>query len=524
MISQSDNTVMFDGGGNAVPLNRVKRRLKGQAKAMLSGFKGANDEQLNDWVFLPLEINQILKNDLRKLRARSRDLARNDDTARRFLSLLKQNVLGHRGIRLQAKNKLRNGKPDKRWNAEIEREWKSFGKKRRHRGRMTAPSACGQMSLRQIQWLVLLSRAVDGECFVQIMRGYPHNKHRFAVRLINPDLLDHTFSTKAANGNRIEMGIELDEFDMPVAYHFSKDHPQGKSAKRTDPRVRIPADQIIHVFRKEHVGQLRGIPDFAAVMHKAKMLNGVNEAVVVGWRVAACKMGFFVSKDAEDFPDPDADPDDPTVRTAPESTFDANPGQIDYIDDAKEFREFNPDYPTSSFAEGYKTFMRQMSNGLNVSSPTLSNDYSDVNYSSLRQALLEDREGWRCVQADMEDDFEQPLFDEWYDWTTNITERISISDAKRNQEPEVAHQFRGWPWVDPLKEVKAQVEAVNNNLRTRQSVMSDTDGSDFLEIVDELRDENEALEDRGLMHTPVATAVPDNANDASEEESEADDE
>ena len=511
MISQASSSVMYDGGGNAVPLNRVKRRLTGQAKAMLGGFKGANDEQLADWVFLPLEINQILKNDLRKLRARSRDLAWNDDTARRFLSLLKQNVLGHRGIGLQAKNKLRNGKPDKRWNAEIEREWKSFAKKRRHRGRLVSPSACGQMSLRQLQWLVLNSRAVDGECFIQILRGYPHNKHRFAIRLLNPDLLDHTFSSKAKNGNRIEMGIELDEFSVPVAYHFSKDHPQGKSAKRTGPRISIPADQIIHVFRKEYAGQLRGIPDFAAVMHKAKMLNGVNEAVVVGWRVAACKMGFFVSKDSEDFPEPGEDPDDPTVRVAPESTFDATPGQIDYIDDAKEFREFNPEYPTSTYAEGHKTFMRQLANGLNVSSPTLMNDYSDVNYSSLRQALLEDREGWRCIQADLADDFEQPLFDEWYDWTANVTRLISVPDAKRGQEPEIVHQFRGWPWVDPLKEVKAQLEAVNGNLRTRQSVMSDTDGADFTDTVDAIRDENEALESRGLKQAPAAAAVEDEA-------------
>lgn len=481
----------------------VKRRLN-SARAMLnSGFKGANDAQLADWVFLPLEINQILRNDLQKLRARSRDLARNDDTARRFLNLLKQNVLGHRGIGLQAKNKKRNGKLDKRWNAEIEREWKDWSRKRRRRGVSTAPSACGEMSLRQLQWLILQTRAVDGECFIQILRGYPHNEHRFAIRLLSADLLDSAYETKAKNGNRIEMGIEFDKFDRRVAYHFNQEHPRKRGANKT--KVRIPADQILHIYRKEHVGQQRGIPDFAAIMHKAKMLNGVNEAVVVGWRVAACKMGFFVSKDSEDYEGPeDDDTEDYKDRAAPGSTFEANPGQIDYIDDAKEFREFNPDYPTSSFSEGHKTFMRQQANGLNVSSPTLMNDYSDVNYSSLRQALLEDREGWRCVQADMEDDFEQPLFDDWYDWTTNITGRIQVAEAKRNADPVVHHTFRGWPWIDPLKEVKAQVEAVGNNLRTRQSVMSDTDGADFVETADQLQYEKGVLAERALVGTSVS--------------------
>ena len=509
MISQSENSVMFDAHGHAVPLNRVKRRLRGQASALAGGFKGANDQQLADWVFLPLEINEILRHDLRRLRARSRDLARNDDTAKRFLSLLKQNVLGYRGIGLQAKNKLANGKPDKKWNTEIERGWKAWGAKRRYRGQSMGPSACGEMSLRQIQWLTLLGRAVDGEVFVQVLRGYPHNKHRFAVRLLNPDLLDHAFTKKTAeNGNRIEMGIELDEFDRRVAYHFNTVHPGSRWRSGRQKTLRIPADQIIHVYRKEFAGQLRGIPDFASVMHKTKMLNGVNEAIVVGWRVAAAKMGFFVSKDEEDFNDPTADPDDPvkTGRTAPDSSFDATPGSFDYVDDAHEFKTFDPDYPTSTFREGHKVFMQQLSNGLNVSSPTLSNDYSDVNYSSLRQALLEDREGWRCIQADMEDDFGQPLFDDWYEWSVNVTRQIQLSESRRRRDPVVEHQFRGWPWVDPLKEVKAQREALDAKLRTRQSVMAENTGADFTETIDEIAEEEAALAERDLQPmTPAAT-------------------
>jgi lambda family phage portal protein len=520
MTLANGKPVVFDDDGKAVPFNRVKKRLNGQAKALLTGFKGANDENLQDWAFLPLEINTILRNDLQKLRARSRDLARNDDTTRRFLSLLKQNVLGHRGIILQAKNKLRNGKPDKKWNAEIEREWKAFGSKRRYRGQSISPSACGQMSWRQIQWLVLMSRAVDGECFIQILRGYPHNRHRYAVRFLNPDLLDSTYSTdETENGNRVDMGIELDEFNRPVAYHFSESHPTKKYATTSKEKTRIPADQILHVYRKEHVGQLRGIPDFAAVMHKIKMLNGVHEAIVVGWRVAAAKMGFFVSKESEDFPDPSADPDDEYAeRQAPENSFDATPGSFDYITDATDFKQFDVDYPTSTYGEGYKVFMRQLSNGLNVSSPTLSNDYSDVNYSSLRQALLEDREGWRCVQAEMEDDFERPMFDDWYDWTNTITQRFNITAAKRAMDPVVEAIPRGWPWVDPLKEVKAQVEAIGANLRTRQSIMADNNGADFMETVDTLRDEQEALAAAGLVGSVVAEDDDEQAMETTDDE------
>ncbi len=547
--------VLYDAHNRPVPLSRMARRTKGQAKAMLTGFKGANDENLQDWAFLPLDIKTILRNDLRKLRARSRDLARNDDAARRFLFLLKQNVLGHTGIKLQAKNRLRNDEKldnddtarrflsllkqnvfdyagtifqaknklrndkslDKKWNAEIEREWNLFGKKRRYRGQFESPSACGQFTMRELSWLSLWNRAIDGECFIQLLKGYPHNRHRFAVRFLNPDLLDSSYCIEHKNGNRIEMGIEFDEFDRPVAYHFNKEHPNRKLVKR----LRIPASQIIHIFRKEYVGQIRGVPDFAAVMHKAKMLNGVHEAVVVGWRVAAAKMGFFTPKE-EDDPDPldtgEKDENDDIV-------IEATPGSFEVLQSGYDFHLFDPQYPSSTYESGHQVFMQQMANGLNVSSPTLSNNYAKVNYSSLRQALLEDREGWRCVQAEEIDGFYQPLFDEWYDWTLNITGRIKISESKRSLDPVIVWQPRGWPWVDPEKEVNAQIKAINANFRTRQGIIAETSGADFIETADVLKEEKDALEERGLkvyVSTNPSSIQPDTNNNDDESKGDND--
>ena len=494
--------IIYDAKGRPVSLAKLRGKVSGQAKALMSGFKGANDENLADWAMLPLEINTILRNDQPKLRARSRDLARNDDTAKRFLSLLKQNVLGHAGIRLQGKNKLADGKtPDAEWNDEIEREWLLFGGKRRQRGHFVSASVCGQLSLREIAWLSLQTRAIDGECFIQILRGYPHNRHRFAVRFLNPDLLDSNYCAELPSGNRIEMGIEFDEFDRPLAYHFSEQHPNRKFTGRNAKRKRIPADQVIHIFRNEFVGQIRGIPDFAAIMHKTKMLNGVHEAVVVGWRVAASKMGFFTAADPGHFSD--ADDDDDAGFDA--SAIEAIPGSFDKIPAGMKLETFDPEYPTSTYESGNKVFMQQLANGLNVSTPTLSNNYADVNYSSLRQALLEDREGWRCIQAEMIDGFYQPIFDEWYDWSVNGTQLVRVSGIQRNLDPVVVWQPRGWPWVDPLKEVNAQVKAVDSHLRTRQSIMAETSGADFVDTIDELADERQVLIARGLLPDTTTT-------------------
>ena len=498
--NKQNNSMLFDSNNNPIPLNRVMRKSKGQVKAFFSGFKSANDENLADWALLPLDINTILRNDLKRLRAQARDLARNDDTTKRFLSILKQNVLGYAGIRLQAKNKIPGSNvQDTAWNTEIEREWSSFCSKRRVRGVFESPSACGSMSFVEISWLALASKAIDGECFIQVLRGYPHNKHKFAVRFLNPDLLDNSFCVNAKDGtNRVEMGIEFDKFDRPIAYHFN-DGPSTKLfIKGNQRRIRIPADQIIHMFRHEYVGQIRGIPDFVSVIHKTKMLNGVHEALVVGWRVAAAKMGFFVSNDPDAaYSDVDGD------QMFPESQMDAVPGGFEVLPEGYDIKEFNPDYPSSTFESSHGVFMQQLANGYNVSSPTLSNNYSGVNYSSLRQALLEDREGWRCVQAEMADGFYRPIFEDWYDWTANVTGLIKHTPMSDQELPTVVCQPRGWPWVDPLKEVNAQAKAVESKFRTRQSVISETTGADFTDTADELRDEQEILLERGLMSSVV---------------------
>lgn len=509
-----ERVVIFDHHGKPIPFQKFQKRAAAAGFSFGSGFKGANDGNLMDWALLPTQINEILRNDLARLRARSRDLARNDDTARRFLHLVKQNVLGHMGIGLQSKCKMRTGELNKPLNTDIEAAWKSFSRKRRRGGAFESPSACGTMSMREIAWLSLWSRCIDGECFIHILRGFPHNRNRFAVRFLNPDLLDSGYcenstpTNKIKAGNYIDMGIEFDVFNRPVAYHFTSEDEKKE-------RIRIPASQIIHIFRNEYVGQIRGIPDFAGIMHKAKMLNGVHEAIVVGWRVAAAKMGFFIPNEPDEefstgrYTGTESTGDDnEDDRRDRDIVIEAEPGSFEVLKDGYDFKVFDPDYPTGTYEMGNKVFMQQLSNGLNVSAPTLSNDYSGVNYSSLRQALLEDREAWRCIQAELTDGFYQPLFDEWYDWTTGVMRVIPGAVP----EPEIEWRPRGWPWVDPLKEVNAQIAAINAGLRTRQSVISETTGMDFADVIDELAEEEKMIIERGLL-LPGAFAPMQNDKD-----------
>ena len=66
---------------------------------------------------------------MRRMRNRSRDLARNNEYVKRYLELLKNNVVGERGFSLQVKHINPSGDLDQVGNQAIEDAWKQWGRK-----------------------------------------------------------------------------------------------------------------------------------------------------------------------------------------------------------------------------------------------------------------------------------------------------------------------------------------------------------------------------------------------------------
>ena len=71
------------------------------------------------------------------MRDRSRDLARNDPYARRFLSLVRTNAVGETGLSLQVKARNGDGSLDVIGNDQIERTWYDWGRSCTVDGKMT---------------------------------------------------------------------------------------------------------------------------------------------------------------------------------------------------------------------------------------------------------------------------------------------------------------------------------------------------------------------------------------------------
>lgn len=415
-----------------------------------------------------VEIGQALS----VMRARARDLERNDAYARRYFNLLRTNVVGAAGIRLQNKAKGGDGRPDDGANREIEQGFRAWGKK-------GVCTVCGGFSWIDVQKLVVAGVARDGEILIRKVKYWPDNEHHFALQLIEADQLDENFTCTLPNGNRVVMGVEKNQWKRPVAYWLLKNHPGSLAGYARQERIRVPADEIVHVFVAERINQTRGVPWIVAGANRIKMLDGYEEAELVAARTTAAKMGFYVSPDGsaawgED--DPDSKDDEIDVT-------EAEPGTFEQLPKGWDFKAWDPQHPVAAFAEFEKALLRGVASGWNVSYVALSNNLEGVSYSSIRSGEMSDRDGWRVLQTWVIEHFCDQIFPGWLVCFLSFSgSKLPLHKFDKFNAP--TWRPRGWAWVDPGKESAANERDIRNKLRSQAGVAGSL-GDDLEEILED---------------------------------------
>lgn len=218
--------------------------------------------------------NAEIEPDLEKLRNRHRDLARNNPFARRAISAIVNNVIGS-GIVAQWKNLERQ----KRWTQWFE---------------STLVDADGRTNGYGLQSLVMRTVVESGECLVRRRARKVENgfKIPLQIQILEPDFLDHTKTGTLENGNVVVQGVEFNSWGQRVAYYLYKFHPGERNILALNEVVRIPASEVLHVYRVDRPGQVRGVPWGTGAMLRLKMLDDYQDAQLERQRLSACFMAF----------------------------------------------------------------------------------------------------------------------------------------------------------------------------------------------------------------------------------------
>lgn len=457
-------------------------------RTFMRSYTGAAYNRLTQsWRYPVSSADTEIKAALRMLRARSRELTRNNDYARKFVKMCVSNVVGPKGIQLQNRAKNPDGRPDRMANAMIEAAWDDFCRK----GNCTMD---GQMSMLAAQKLFIETAARDGEVLVRKVRGYGGNRYRFAFHFIEADYLDEDYNLNNAGRNQIRMGVEFDRWERPVAYYLRKSHPGDYAFNRVSSSYeyeRIPASDIIHAFVRERPHQTRGVPWMHSAMTRLNMIGEYEDAELVAARVGASKMGFFTKSEQNPISYMGDDKD-----SSGNLITDAEPGTFEQLPPGFDFKAFDPDHPVGNYGMFIKCVLRGVSSGLVVSYNSLASDLENVNYSSLRDGKIEERDNWRLMQSWMCEDFCGEIFRDWLEMAL-LSGAVPLPYEKFDKFHAPKWQPRGWQWVDPETDQNANISAIDYGLKTRTDALAEL-GYDFEDTLDQLALEQKMISEKGV--------------------------
>ena len=470
-----------------------------QKRSLFGMFKASDANPNDSWSATPVSPDQLITRRQMALVARSREQWSNNDYVRAFMRLVRQNVVGPQGITMQAKAKKARGQLDKDLNAAIEAHWAEFSKK----GNCEVTS---RLSLRELSILAIQTTARDGEFFARKIYGDEAGPHGFAVQMIDPQRLPVWYENyqRTDAGGFIRHGIEFNRFGRPVAYHFSSTDEwdayyytyAGKGF------VRIPADEIIHGFMQEMVGQRRGLPWTSTSLFRLHHLQGFEDAAVQNARAGATKMGFIQYRDGFG---PEAE-EDMDVG----ASIDAEPLSFHELPEGAEFKEFSPQYPNGEFLPFHKSMLRGASAGMGVLYNNVAGDLEGVNFSSIRQGTLDEREHWKDLQEWLIENFLCPLFEDW------IKLQLLRGALKVKGQPVpptrldackmVVWQGRRWQWIDPRADVDGALASIRGGLQSFSQVIREQ-GRDPEVVFQEWADDIEAMKDAGIKDEVIMAFV-----------------
>ena len=417
------------------------------------------------------------------IRARARDLERNSDVMGGLIHPIVSNVVGS-GYQLQAKVLRADGSEDESFNAQVEEKWKKWCR----------PQSCdirGLHSLSEMLELIVRRRLVDGGVLVLKISS----KNRFCLQVVEVDRLDTSVTTFTPPGaetpNRVEGGIEVDAYSRPVAYHLRGNTDTADLGSR-----RVPAKDVIYLPVLTRAEQVREMSPLCSSLSR---IDDINEFISAALRKEEILsyLGVFVTNSVPGggFGRGFAPAGGPKGK----QELALEQGMITYLAPGEDVKTINPAGVSASSGEMLRTTQRLTGSGQGLSYEAASRDMSQVNYSSARQGLLEDRKTYSSWQTYLIDHLLTPVYEEWLDWML-LSGQLPVSPKEYAKNPEAYQRHvwvrPGWDWIDPLKEANANRVALDTCQTTLQEICA-SKGKDWRDIIAQRKVEMEALGDLG---------------------------
>lgn len=393
------------------------------------------------------------------LRTRSRDLVRRNAWANAALEAFVANAVGT-GIKPQSLV----ANADQR--LAIQSLWSTW---------TDEADAAGLTDLYGLQALACRSMLEGGECLVRLRprRMEEGLSVPLQLQLLESEHLPATLNQRLDNDHLIRAGIEFDRLGRRVAYHLYLSHPQDVALAPMSRHggldtVRVPASEVLHLFRPLRPGQIRGEPWLARALVKLHELDQYDDAELVRKKTAAMFAGFITRAGPED-PLPGDLPDDSGVGLTG-----LEPGTLQILEPGEDVKFSDPADVGGTYEAFLRTQFRAIAASIGITYEQLTGDLTGVNYSSIRAGLLEFRRRCEMLQhAVLVFQLCRPIWHAWLDAAV-LSGALELPGYRRRRGLYRTCKWvpQGWNWVDPEKEFNAMILAIRAGLISRSEAIS----------------------------------------------------
>jgi lambda family phage portal protein len=386
------------------------------------------------------------------LRIQARHYVRNHDMSRGIVRTMVNNVIGANGIGIEPTPRRKDGSIHKEFAAQISNMQNLW---------MERPEVRRKFHFAKCQRMMGWTWLRDGEAFSQDVIGFvPGLKHRtalpYSLELIEPDFfpMDYTDPNKG-----IVQAAEQNAWGEILAWYVYKNNPNELTTMPMagwNDLKRVDAGRIKQLAFLDHIGQIRGITEFASILTRIADIKDYEESERIAAKVAA-SLTAYIKKDGgqEGF-------DDSLLKKNADGTLKPrdlrmSPGMIiDSLAVGEEIGMIDSNRPNPNLVTFRQGQLKAAAAGIGASYSSISKSY-DGTFSAQRQELVEQWVNYAVLTDEFTGQWLQPI----HKTSVNVGLLSGVLKMPSDVVPETADDAlftaQSMPWIDPYKEAIAWV-------------------------------------------------------------------
>lgn len=456
----------------------------------LGGFEGAmSKRRLIAWKATEENINSLVAEGGDLLRARARQIVRSNPYAANAANSFVANAVGD-GIRPSSLIE------DKELKDRIAQTWKDW---------VLEADADGLTDFYGMQGLVAHALFEAGECFVRFRPRRPTDGLTvpLQLQLLESEMLPLSKIELGPTGNPVRCGIEFDGIGRRVAYHFYRKHPgDNTEAGNKGEIVRVPASEILHIYRPQRPGQIRGVPWISPALVKLFLLDQYDDAELDRKKVAALFAGFITKDNQEDNFLGEGETNDAGAAIAGLS-----PGTMQVLLPGEDIKFSSPADVGGSYEMFQYRALLAISAALGVPYTNVTGDLKAANYSSIRAGTVEFRRRLNQFQeATLIFQLCRPIWRRWIE-TAALSGALRLPGFMKDPRPynRVKWIKPKWEWVDPLKDRQAEQIAQQMGWKAPSDII-EAEGNNVDETMQRIAADQSRMKELGIKVETTTTA------------------